>query len=37
MVLITPHVVDNVAKARAVTDELRHKLPAVEAELESEK
>jgi general secretion pathway protein D len=30
MVLITPHVVDNVQKARAVTDELRHKLPEVQ-------
>jgi general secretion pathway protein D len=27
MVLITPHVVDNPEKARAITDELRHKLP----------
>jgi general secretion pathway protein D len=27
MVLITPHVVDNPEKARAVTDELRRKLP----------
>jgi general secretion pathway protein D len=33
MVLITPHVVDDVRKARKVTDELRHKLPAVEAVL----
>ncbi|HEX4081183.1 MAG TPA: type II secretion system secretin GspD [Rhizomicrobium sp.] len=30
MVLITPHVVDNIQKARAVTDELRHKLPEVQ-------
>jgi general secretion pathway protein D len=30
MVLITPHVVDDVKKARAVTDELRHKLPEVQ-------
>lgn len=30
MVLITPHVVDNVEKARAITDELRHKLPSVQ-------
>jgi general secretion pathway protein D len=30
MVLITPHVVDDIKKARAVTDELRHKLPAVQ-------
>jgi general secretion pathway protein D len=29
MVLITPHVVDNPEKARAVTDELRKKLPEV--------
>ncbi len=34
MVLITPHVVDDIKKARKVTDELRHKLPAVEAVLE---
>jgi general secretion pathway protein D len=33
MVLITPHVVDDVRKARKVTDELRHKLPSVEAVL----
>lgn len=31
MVLITPHVVDDVRKARAVTDELRRKLPEVQA------
>ncbi|HEY3777216.1 MAG TPA: type II secretion system secretin GspD [Rhizomicrobium sp.] len=30
MVLITPHVVDSVGKARAVTDELREKLPEVQ-------
>ncbi|MGV8995830.1 MAG: type II secretion system protein GspD [Parvibaculaceae bacterium] len=30
MVLITPHVVDNLMKARTVTDELREKLPAVQ-------
>ncbi len=30
MVLITPHVVDDVRKARAVTDELRKKLPDVQ-------
>jgi general secretion pathway protein D len=30
MVLITPHVVDDIKKARAVTDELRHKLPEVQ-------
>ena len=30
MVLITPHVVDNIKKARAVTDELRRKLPEVQ-------
>lgn len=34
LVLITPHVVDNVQKARAVTAELRHKLPLVEPLLE---
>lgn len=34
MVLITPHVVDDVKKARKVTDELRHKLPQVQAVLE---
>jgi general secretion pathway protein D len=31
IVLITPHVVDNVQKARAITDELRRKLPSVQA------
>jgi len=30
MVLITPHVVEDLKKARAVTDELRHKLPEVQ-------
>jgi general secretion pathway protein D len=30
IVLITPHVVDNLQKARAVTEELRQKLPAVQ-------
>jgi general secretion pathway protein D len=30
MVLITPHVVDNLQKARTVTEELREKLPAVQ-------
>ncbi len=30
MVLITPHVVENVEEARAVTNELRRKLPAVQ-------
>jgi general secretion pathway protein D len=34
MVLITPHVVDNVKKARKVTDELRRRLPSVQAVLE---
>ncbi len=34
MVLITPHVIDNVQKARKITDELRRKLPGVEAVLE---
>ncbi|HEY2069682.1 MAG TPA: type II secretion system secretin GspD [Rhizomicrobium sp.] len=31
IVLITPHVIDNIQKARAITDELRRKLPSVEA------
>ena len=31
IVLITPHVVDNVEKARAITSELRRKLPSLEA------
>ena len=30
MVLITPHVVGGIDKARAVTDELRQKLQAVQ-------
>jgi len=30
MVLITPHVVESMQKARAITDELRRKLPEVE-------
>jgi len=30
MILITPHVVENVQQARAVTEELRRKLPAVQ-------
>jgi general secretion pathway protein D len=30
MVLITPHVVDSLSSARAVTDELRRKLPALQ-------
>jgi general secretion pathway protein D len=34
LVLITPHVVDNVQKARKVTDELRHRLPGVQAVLD---
>jgi general secretion pathway protein D len=34
IVLITPHVVDNIAKARAITDELRRKLPSVQTMLE---
>lgn len=36
MVLITPHVVDDIKKARAVTDELRHKLPEVQPLFEQE-
>lgn len=35
MVLITPHVVDNVEKAHAITDELRRKLPAVQSLMDS--
>jgi len=35
MVLITPHVVDNVEKANAITAELRRRLPAVEALMQS--
>ncbi len=34
MVLITPHVVDDLRKARKVTDELRRKLPAVQSVFE---
>ncbi len=34
IVLITPHVVDNLQRARAVTDELRRRLPAVQTLLE---
>jgi general secretion pathway protein D len=34
MVLITPHVIDDIKKARKVTDELRRKLPAVQSVLE---
>ncbi|HEY4941225.1 MAG TPA: type II secretion system secretin GspD, partial [Rhizomicrobium sp.] len=34
IVLITPHVIDNLQKARAVTDELRRKLPALQTLLE---
>ena len=30
MVLITPHVVENMEQARVVTNELRQKLPAVQ-------
>lgn len=37
MVLITPHVVDNFDRARAVTDELRAKLPAVQSLLDGRK
>jgi len=37
MVLITPHVVDDLRKARKVTDELRRKLPAVQSVLERAK
>ena len=37
MVLITPHVVDDIRKARKVTDELRHRLPAVQAVFERTK
>lgn len=35
IVLITPHVVDNLQKARTVTDELRHKLPSLQPLLSS--
>jgi general secretion pathway protein D len=31
MVLITPHVVDSLEKARSVTEELKRKLPVVQA------
>jgi general secretion pathway protein D len=31
IVLITPHVIDNSQKAQAITDELRRRLPAVQA------
>ncbi len=34
IVLITPHVVDNLQKARAVTEELRRRLPAIQTLLE---
>ena len=34
MVLITPHVVDNTQKARKITEELRHRLPNVQAVFE---
>lgn len=34
MVLITPHVVDNTQKARKITEELRRRLPNVQAVLE---
>ncbi len=34
IVLITPHVVDNLQKSRAVTEELRHKLPGLQTLLE---
>ncbi len=34
IVLLTPHVVDNLQKARAVTEELRRKLPALQTLLE---
>ena len=37
MVLITPHVVDDIKKARAVTDELRHKLPEVQPLFEQQR
>lgn len=37
MVLITPHVVDDIRKARKVTDELRHRLPAVQSVFERTK
>lgn len=34
MVMITPHVVDDLRKARKVTDDLRRRLPSVQAVLE---
>jgi general secretion pathway protein D len=34
IVLITPHVVDDIRKAHAITEELRHRLPEVENVLE---
>ena len=34
IVLITPHVIDNLQKARAVTDELRRKLPELQTLLQ---
>jgi general secretion pathway protein D len=34
IVLITPHVIDNLQKARAVTDELRRKLPSLQTLLQ---
>jgi len=34
IVLLTPHVVDNLEKARAVTEELRRKLPSVQSVLD---
>ncbi len=37
MVLITPHVVDNLQSARAVTDELRQKFPTVQPLLQKGK
>ena len=37
MVLITPHVVDDIRKARKVTDELRRRLPAVQSVFERAK
>jgi general secretion pathway protein D len=37
MVLITPHVVDDIKKARAITNELRHKLPEVQPLFEQQR
>ncbi|MBS0472768.1 MAG: hypothetical protein JSR60_16985, partial [Proteobacteria bacterium] len=34
IVLLTPHVIDNLQKARAVTDELKRKLPGLKTLLE---